>query len=279
LHSSPLRFSSEAPRSIGRTPRYYMNPETRRISGPIPRVHVDARLAPGARLLLPETAGHHLMRVLRLRPGASLVLFDGRGGEHGATITGVGRHGVTVDVGGWSETEREGALEIHLAQGVSSGERMDFTLQKAVELGAAGIEPVLTERSVVRLQAERAEKRHGHWTRICISACEQCGRNRVPPVRPPLDLSSWLSDLDRRADAFPLRVLLSPETNGSLRDLTRPEGPILLLAGPEGGLTAVERSDLLRRGFRAVRLGPRILRTETAAIAAMAAMHALWGDF
>lgn len=219
------------------------------------------------------------MRVLRLRPGAAIVLFDGRGGEHGATITGVGRQGVAVDVGSWSETEREGALEVHLAQGVSSGERMDYTLQKAVELGVSGIEPVLTERSVVRLEAERAEKRHRHWERVCISACEQCGRNRVPSVRPPVELRYWLAELEARAHAFPLRLLLSPAANGSLRDLARPVGPILLLAGPEGGLTSVERSDVLHCGFRAVRLGPRILRTETAALAALAAMQALWGDF
>ena len=256
-----------------------MNPDNRRVGGPVPRVHVDERLSPGARLVLPETAGHHLLRVLRLRPGSAVVLFDGRGGEHGAVIAGVGRQGMAVDVGPWSATERESALEVYLAQGVSSGERMDYTLQKAVELGVSGVEPILTERSVVRLQPERAEKRRGHWERVCVSACEQCGRNRVPPVQMPLDLQRWLAELESRADTFSLRLVLSPDASGSLGDLPRPDGPILLLAGPEGGLTPIERDDVVRRGFRAVRLGPRVLRTETAALAAIAAMQTLWGDF
>jgi 16S rRNA (uracil1498-N3)-methyltransferase len=259
--------------------KVYMNPETRRNTAPVPRVHVAPRLAAGARFLLPEAAGHHLVRVLRLRPGAELVLFDGCGGEHDAIISAVGREGVAVEVGQWREVEREASLAVHLAQGVSSGERMDYTLQKAVELGVAGIEPILTTRSIVRLDRERAEKRRAHWERVCVSACEQCGRDRVPRVHPLCDLDHWLAALPTRDQAFSLRLLLSPDASCSLRDLPRPAGPILLLAGPEGGLTAQERADASRRGFRGVRLGPRILRTETAALAAVAAMHALWGDF
>ncbi len=256
-----------------------MNPDNRKNGAPAPRVHVDARLAPGARLILPDAIGHHLARVLRLRRGAAVVLFDGHGGEHGGVITAVGKQGVAVDVGPWNDSECEATLEVHLAQGVSTGERMDYTLQKAVELGVCGIEPVVTERSVVRLDAERAAKRRGHWERVCISACEQCGRNRVPPVQPPLDFNLWLGGPAGRNEAHALRLLLSPDATRSLRDLPRPPGPILLLAGPEGGLTSLERGDALRRGFCAVRLGPRVLRTETAALAALAAMHALWGDF
>jgi 16S rRNA (uracil1498-N3)-methyltransferase len=245
----------------------------------VPRVYVPPKLAAGERIVLPEAAGHHLVRVLRLRRGAELVLFDGSGGEHDAIITAVGREGVAVEVGGWREVEREASLIVHLAQGVSSGERMDYTLQKAVELGVAGIEPIVMARSVVRLEAERAERRRAHWERVCVSASEQCGRDRVPPVSPPYDLGEWFAALPARAEGFALRLLLAADATGSLRDLPRPAGPILLLAGPEGGLTPRERDDAQRRGFRSVRLGPRILRTETAALAALAAMHALWGDF
>jgi 16S rRNA (uracil1498-N3)-methyltransferase len=156
---------------------------------------------------------------------------------------------------------------------------MDYTLQKAVELGVAGIEPILTTRSIVRLDRERAEKRRAHWERVCVSACEQCGRDRVPRVHPLCDLDDWLAALPTRDQAFSLRLLLSPDATSSLRDLPHPEGPVLLLAGPAGGLTPEARDAASRRGFRGVRLGPRILRTETAALAGLAAMHALWGDF
>ena len=165
------------------------------------------------------------------------MLFDGCGGEHDAIIAAVGREGVAVEVGPWREVAREASLTVHLAQGVSSGERMDYTLQKAVELGVAGIEPILTARSIVRLEPERAEKRRAHWERVCVSACEQCGRDRVPPVQPLRDLGDWFASLPTRAETFALRLLLSPDATSSLRDLPRPAGPILLLAGPEGGLT------------------------------------------
>lgn len=256
-----------------------MNLQSRRNGAPVPRLYVPPRLAAGARRVLPEAVGHHLVRVLRLRPGAALVLFDGCGGEHDAIIAAAGREGVAVEVGRWRAVDREASLAVHLAQGVSSGERMDYTLQKAVELGVAGIEPIVTARSVVRLDAERAERRRGHWERVCVSACEQCGRDRVPPVRPIHDVDDWLATLPARAQAFALRLLLSPDAQTSLRDVPPPGGPVLLLAGPEGGLTPRERDDALRRGFCGVRLGPRILRSETAAVAALAAMHALWGDF
>jgi 16S rRNA (uracil1498-N3)-methyltransferase len=256
-----------------------MNPENRRSGAPVPRLLVAPRLAAGARFVLPEAASHHLARVLRLRPGADLVLFDGSGGEHDAIIAGIGREGVAVEVGRWREVDREALLTVHLAQGISSGERMDYTLQKAVELGVAAIEPIVTARSIVRLDPERAAKRRAHWERVCVSACEQCGRDRVPPVGQLRDLSEWFAAQPARAETFGLRLLLSPDATSSLRDLPRPQGAILLLAGPEGGLTPEERSSALTRGFRSVRLGPRILRTETAALAALAAMHALWGDF
>jgi len=256
-----------------------MNPDSQRDAGCVPRVHVAPRLAAGMHCVLPAAAGHHLTRVLRLRPGAGVVLFDGRGGEHDAIIATIGRQGVAVEVGVWREVEREASLDVHLVQGISTGERMDFTLQKAVELGVAGIQPVTTKRSVVRLDAVRAEKRRTHWERVCVSACEQCGRNRLPPVHPLQDLDTWLASLSPPDAATAHRLLLSPDGDLSLRDLGLPAGPMLLLAGPEGGLTPAEREHARRRGFRGIRLGPRVLRTETAALAALAAMNALWGDF
>jgi len=259
--------------------RVYMNPPHRKNGAPVPRVYVDDHLAPAARIVVPEATGRYLTRVLRLRPGAAVILFNGRGGEYAAILKDIGRQGVAVNVSTWRDLEREAVLQVHLAQGVSSGERMDYTLQKAVELGVSGIEPVLTERSVVHLDSERATRRRSHWARVCVSACEQCGRNRVPPVSSPVAFDAWLDDLESREGRFALRVLLAPDGPDSLRDLPRPEGPVLLLAGPEGGLAPRERSDALARGFRAICLGPRILRTETAALAALAAMHALWGDF
>jgi 16S rRNA (uracil1498-N3)-methyltransferase len=163
-----------------------------------------------------------------------------------------------------------------LAQGISSRERMEFTLQKAVELGVAEIFPLETRRSVVRLNAERAGRRVEHWQNVVSGACEQCGRNRIPPVHPVRDFADWLGMLER--DSSPLRVMLSPRARLSLRELPAPSS-VLLLIGPEGGLAPEEEELAGSCGFQAVCLGPRILRTETAALAAMSAMHALWGDF
>lgn len=255
-----------------------MNPDNRRNGAPVPRVYVELALAVGARFVMPEAPGHHLSRVLRLRAGDALTLFDGRGGEYAAVISAVGKPDVAVEVGAWRDVEREPALDVHLAQGVSAGERMDFTLQKAVELGIAGVQPLATERSVVRLEAERAEKRRGHWERVVVRACEQCGRNRVPVVSSLEDLHAWLAMIKSKIGSG-VGVILSPDAEHSLTDLPRPEQPFWLLAGPEGGFAPAERAAALRAGFTPVRLGPRILRTETAALAAIAALQALWGDF
>jgi 16S rRNA (uracil1498-N3)-methyltransferase len=231
--------------------------------------------AHGRCALAPEQA-HHASRVLRLGTGDRLVLFDGRGNEYAATIASVGKSGVCVDVGEPCAVDRESPLAVTLAQGLSSGERMDYTVQKAVELGVACIQPLATERSLVRLDGERARKRAAHWQAVAAAACEQCGRNRVPPVLPLLPLATWL---DRMRGAAGARFVLSPQAAAGLRALARPAGPIVLLAGPEGGLSARERGDAEAAGFAALRLGPRVLRTETAAVAALAALQALWGDF
>jgi 16S rRNA (uracil1498-N3)-methyltransferase len=235
----------------------------------VPRLYVDAELHPRARLDLPENAAHHAARVLRLGDGDAVVLFDGRGGEYAARLGMPGRGRVVAEIGERSDPQRESPLEITLLQAVSSSDRMDFTIQKAVELGVAAIQPVFSEKSVVRLSGEREAKKLLHWRRIAVAACEQCGRNRLPDVREPLPL-------ERYAAPAGTKVLLSPAGSGKLAGL---KGPLTLAVGPEAGFSDAEEQRLLRAGFAAVRLGPRVLRTETAALAALAALNALAGDF
>ena len=217
---------------------------------------------------------HHVLHVLRLKAGDALTLFDGRGAEYAARITQVEKSGLTLAVSERREVSRESPLRVTLAQGISSGERMDYTVQKCVELGVAAIQPLLTQRSVVRLSGERADKRAAHWQIVAIAACEQCGRNHVPPVLPVQPLTQWLSTPPAGA-----RILLAPQAATPLRELPRPQGPITLLVGPEGGWDDTETAAAMRAGFAPLALGPRVLRTETAAAAALAAMQALWGDF
>ena len=248
----------------------------RRVHGNPTRIHVPAALAPGAVVALPPAAAHHLARVLRAAPGDEVVVFNG-GVEFTGAIARIDRHAVTVKLASGKAVDRESPLACALAQAISSGERMDLTLQKAVELGIASVQPLYSERSVVRLDAERAEKRVAHWQQVLISACEQCGRNIIPTVGAPLSVIDWLGALPV-AGAGELRVLLSPYASLRLADLPRPRS-VTLLAGPEGGFTEVETGFARERGFVALRLGPRVLRTETAALAALAAMNTLWGDF
>jgi 16S rRNA (uracil1498-N3)-methyltransferase len=243
------------------------------------RFFVPNRLGNGSEVRLPPDAAHHAARVLRLAPGQAVTLFDGRGGEFEAQIIRIDRDEVAVKTAGHVAVERESPLTITLAQGLSSGERMDFTLQKAVELGVSAIQPLATERSVVKLSEERAARRTEHWRSLVIAACEQCGRNRVPEVGKPCGFREWLSNLPNPAPDGEARLLLSPHAADSLRAMPAPQGPVILLAGPEGGLAPAEAELAQSRGFRPVRLGPRVLRTETAALAALAAMQAQWGDF
>lgn len=240
------------------------------------RFYVDDKLGNGSEIRLAADAAHHAGRVLRLETGSPVVLFDGRGGEFEAHITRMERGEVWIKTGAHRDVERESRLEVVLVQGLSSGDRMDFTLQKAVELGVGAIQPVATERSVVKLKDERAQRRVEHWRNLVIASCEQCGRNRVPAVMPVLDFREWISTLGTNDDA---RLLLAPGASVALGDLPAPTGRIVLLAGPEGGLAPAETQIALSRGFQGVRLGPRVLRTETAALAALAAMQARWGDF
>ena len=217
-----------------------------------------------------------MAHVLRLIPGDPVVLFDGRGTVHDAVIVSCARGAVSVRVSASRSEDRESPLKVTLAQAVSSGERMDYTIQKAVELGVHAVQPLLSERCVVRLSGERAAKRLAHWQGVVAATCEQCGRNRVPEVLPLLSLRDWL---EQPMSPDGLRLLLAPDAATGLRELPRPPGVVTVLAGPEGGLTAVEADDAGRAGFLPLRLGPRVLRTETAAVALLAAMQALWGDF
>jgi 16S rRNA (uracil1498-N3)-methyltransferase len=241
-----------------------------------PRFYCPSRLSPGAVVDLPDQAAHHAMRVLRLAPDDRVRLFNGEGGEWIGEIRTVSRSGVSVRIVGHDRREVEARLEVTLAQGISSRERMDFTLQKAVELGVAEIFPLETRRSVVKLREERASRRVDHWQHLAIGACEQCGRNHVPVVHQVMSLSDWLGTLGR--DSADARIMLSPGAELALRELPTPSS-VLLLVGPEGGLDPEEQALAATCGFRSVRLGPRILRTETAALAAVSAMHALWGVF
>ena len=242
------------------------------------RFYFQGRLGNGSEVRLQADAAHHAVRVLRLAVGDPVVLFDGQGGEFEARITRIDKGEVAVKTGAHRDIERESRLHIVLVQGLSSGDRMDITLQKAVELGVAAIQPLATERSVVKLKEERAQRRKEHWQNLVISACEQCGRNRVPEVLPLLDLPDWLAQVEMPAPAGEARLLLSPSAALSLRERA-PVTHMTLLVGPEGGLSPVETQLAQSRGFMPVRLGPRILRTETAALATLSAIQALWGDF
>ncbi len=240
----------------------------------MPRFYCDLPLAVGRLIELPDATARHAIGALRLRSGDGVVLFNGDGSEYQGTLEQQGK-AAAVRLSGLAEPQRESNLRITLAQGISSGERMDLTLQKSVELGVAAIQPLMMRRSVVKLSGDKTEKRLRHWRGIVISACEQCGRNQLPPVAEIQDFMPWL----RQTPSEIQRYLLDPEAKQSLRNLPTPSGPVMLLAGPEGGFDPVERNAAIAAGCIPLRLGPRILRTETAALAALAAMQAIWGDF
>ncbi len=223
---------------------------------------------------LPADAAHHALRVLRLRNDETVTLFNGEGGEFPGRIVETGR-GVRVQLEEWRAVERESPIEITLAQALPAGDKMDWIVQKAVELGVARIVPLVAERSVVRLAGERASRRTGHWRQVAVSACEQCGRNRVPEIASILALPAWLSQLE--PDSETCRLLPSPKADRRSSGL-RVSEKFLLLVGPEGGLTDDEEAIARAAGFEGLSLGPRILRTETAGPAALAALGVLFGD-
>jgi 16S rRNA (uracil1498-N3)-methyltransferase len=238
----------------------------------IPRIFHPEPLEPDSRVTLDDSAARHVAKVLRLAEGSPLTLFDGSGGEYPASIVSVAKRSVEVQLGHRLDVEVESPLHITLAQGVSKGDRMDFTIQKAVELGVSRIVPLNTERSVVNLKGERLEKKLAHWKGVIISACEQCGRNSMPELLPLQPLPSWL-----QSDANGTRLLLDHRATETVASL-QPKGEITLLIGPEGGLSQKEREQAFFLGYTGLRLGPRVLRTETAALTALAALQSRFGD-
>lgn len=240
----------------------------------VPRVYVLEPLSAGERLALTGAEHRHLSSVLRLKAGAELTLFDGRGGEYAATIEEVQRNRCLVRTGEHRPIENESPLPVRLAQAISRGERTDFAIQKAVELGVSSIVPVSTRRGVVRLDAARAARRHEHWQGIIVSACQQCGRNRIPELSPVVTLSDWLGDYAPGA----LDLLMDPVAGNGIGGMDYGGGLITLLVGPEGGLEPQEIEAAKRAGFHGITLGPRTLRTETAAVAGITAVQMKWGD-
>jgi len=241
----------------------------------IPRLYLPTSLVTGEILVLEEQAAHHVKQVLRLGPGAVLRVFDGEGREHHASLLDGGRDRVSVEVGTATLSNTESSLNITLAQGIPRGDRMDFILQKAVELGISSIQPLWMERSQARTKGDRLEKRMRHWRKVMVNACEQCGRNILPGIARPAGFANWLdAGLSTKT-----RILLDPEAGRTLTDLEPPRESILLLAGPEGGISDAEHTHAGNAGFTSIALGPRVLRTETAALAMLASLQALWGDF
>jgi 16S rRNA (uracil1498-N3)-methyltransferase len=239
-----------------------------------PRVFHDGPLHTGRTLALDAGTAQHLTKVLRLRAGAPVILFNGEGGEYAALLAHVERRRAEVEVGAFDPRESESPLHITLAQGISKGERMDYAIQKAVELGVARIVPVFAERSVVRLNEERLERKLNHWRAVVVSACEQCGRNRVPAGAPAVNLRDWLA---QGADDG-IRLALDHRATQGFGSLEAVPAAATLLVGPEGGLSNAELDAAKEAGYLPLSMGPRILRTETAAVAALAAMQTLFGD-
>ena len=241
-----------------------------------PRFYCPSSLPFGATFELPPEAAHHAHRVLRLRANDTVQIFDGEGNALDATIREINGRRVMLDQLKPCATELPSPLRIMLAQSMCSGEKMDWVVQKATELGAAEIQPVQTQRSTAKLSGERIVRRTEHWRSVAIAACEQSGRNRLPQVHAPQDFSTWLAAMRGIPGA---KFMLLPEGSTTLHEQPRPQEAITLLIGPEGGFSTDEAQLARQVGFISIRLGTRILRTETAAIAGIAAVQALWGDF
>jgi len=239
------------------------------------RLFVSSQLINGGEVVLEGDRARYLGRVLRLAVGDEISVFNGEGGEWSARIGAMTKSTATLSIGAQTETGTESALKIHLVQSISRGERMDFVVQKATELGVKRITPLLTEYGVVKLDAARAEKRRDHWQNIATSACEQSGRTRPPLVDAPLALKDWFGNKPTEVDA---ELILAPGATTSLAGIAAPETKVCVLIGPEGGFSGTEYEDASVAGFQAVSLGPRVLRTETAAVAALTVMQSLWGD-
>ncbi len=238
-----------------------------------PRFFTDQPLATGMEIALEPGVSRHIVAVLRLVPGSSVTLFNGAGGEYAATLSGGSPKQANILVGHFSDSDRQSPLTVHLGVALSKGDRFDWVVQKATELGVAQITPLITARTEVRLSAERQQKKCQHWRQVAISACEQSGRNRLPAIVPAVACQEWLSV------AADVKLVLHP-TSANSAPLSRSLIPVsvALLVGPEGGLTDDEVNAAQHLGFTPLRLGPRILRTETAPLAAISIVQAFWGD-
>ena len=239
----------------------------------VPRIYEPGPLSSHALLDLSEDGANHIGRVLRMQAGQELVLFDGRGGQYPATIQAVGKKQVTVQLAELDPVEVESPLAIHFGQVISRGDKMEFTIQKSVELGVTVITPLFSERCGVKLNGERLDKKLEQWQKIAISACEQCGRNRIPEIRPAMELAAWLAEPTEE-----LKLNLHPRAPYSINTLPEPSHGIRLLIGPEGGLSAAEIEQAREHGFADMLLGPRVLRTETAGLTAITALQCRFGD-
>ena len=241
----------------------------------IPRIYTPQTLTPGAQLTIAGQSAHHVIHVLRLRAGAAVRIFDGNGNEHNATLIDIKRSEVILETGQSVTSIPESLLQVTLLQGITRNDRMDLILQKAVELGIQKFQPLWMQRSQSRLKNDRLEKRINHWQGIITSACEQCGRATMPELEPPAGFAEWLDTTKHSG----ICLMLQPDSETSLCNIEKPGRNIHILVGPEGGLSRDEQTLARNAGFKGIRLGPRILRTETAALAALAGMQTLWGDF
>ena len=238
-----------------------------------PRIYTPEDLALNNRLDLDSQASTHLVKVLRLKEGSELRLFNGDGCEYLAHITVAGKKNAQVEISEILSTESKVSFPLHLGQVVSKGDRMDFTIQKAAELGITDITPLWSERCDVRLKGERLEKKMEHWKKVAISACEQSGRNKIPTIHPAMNYHEWASSVDTES-----KLVLHTRDQKPLSEIRAPAS-VALLVGPEGGITDAEVELCIQQGFTGLTLGPRILRTETAALAALSLFQYLWGDF
>jgi 16S rRNA (uracil1498-N3)-methyltransferase len=237
------------------------------------RLFSPVKLVAGSTIELGPDQANYVARVLRLRKGEALRLFDGTGGEFDATIQVASKKGLQLSVGQHVAADSESPLQVQLIQCISRGERMDLVMQKSTELGVHRVSPAISDFSVIRLDEDRAAKRRDHWHKVVASACEQSGRNRLPALDMPAPLANVLA-----LATAPTRLVLHPEARQQLATLPRPAGTVCILVGPEGGLSEKEYALAAEAGFTAISLGPRVLRTETAAIAALALVQGLWGD-
>ncbi|HYF59476.1 MAG TPA: 16S rRNA (uracil(1498)-N(3))-methyltransferase [Burkholderiaceae bacterium] len=250
------------------------------------RLHHPGPLVAGTTVRLDAESSHHALRVLRLAPGDAIEVFDGGGLRCPGTLLDADARGASVALGAPREAGTESPLALGLAQGLPAGDKMDWVIEKAVELGVSVVQPLFARRSLTRLEGDRAVRRLAHWRRIAVAACMQCGRDRIPEIAEPLPLARWLAGpgadaLPGRAPGAPgpARWMLSPRGTGALATLPAPAGGAWLLAGPESGLSEDEEARALAAGWTPLRLGPRTLRTETAGLAAIAALQARFGDF